>query len=338
MAQLTPKQIDFFHKQGYLIVEDVIGEGTIVALWQAYTVRLDQAAQELYAAGRISELHEGLPFDERYVALLQEAPELFDYLEITYPLINEGFPADARMFADTAVFNLLTHPNLLDKVESIIGGEILSNPVQHIRLKPPQTKVPQSQAANSYIGRTTWHQDQGALLDEANETTVLTAWVAITDCPTERGCLVCVPGSHRTNGGELSIHCPGKKIASENYIPPRLLRNHQGEKHIVKLPVKKGSVIFFNQFTQHAALQNKSKDLRWSFDLRYNPIGQPTGRSAFPSFVARSRATPDRELRDATVWGEMWQVAKERILSGDYSGQIFNAERWVKYGNTAVCA
>lgn len=338
MSFLTSDQTDFFKKNGYLVVEDVIDEATITALWQEYTVRLDEAAQVLYASGKVSNLYAGRPFDQRYMALLAEAPELFNHLEITYPLKNEEFPADAQVHTGTAVFNLLTHPNLLDKIESIIGGEILSNPVQHIRLKPPQSMVPASHAGNSYVGRTTWHQDQGALFDEANQTQILTAWVAVTDCPEERGCLVAVAGSHLTNGGELSIHCPGKNIRAENYIPSKLLKDHEGNKTIVTLPAKKGSVVFLNQYTQHAALVNKSDSLRWSFDLRYNPIGQPTGRPAFPSFVARSRKNPESELRDVALWQAMWQVAKERILAGDYSGQIYNSARWVRYANSPVCA
>lgn len=338
MSFLTGEEVKFFEENGYLIVKSVIDDATIDALWAEYTTLLDEAAHELFAAGRISALRDALPFDERYVVLLAEAPELFDYLEITLPLLNHDFPPNARLHAGSAVFNLLTHPNLLDKVESIIGGDILSNPVQHIRLKPPQHAVPESQKANSYIGRTTWHQDQGALHEDANQTQILTAWVAITDCPEERGCLVCVPGSHLSDGGALSIHCPGKKIASENYIPSLLLKDQHGQKRIVKLPAKKGSVVFLNQYTQHAALPNKSDRLRWSFDLRYNPIGQPTGRDAFPSFVARCRSQPERELRDPLLWREMWRAAKQRILSGDYSGEIYNAERWAKYANTPVCA
>ena len=54
----------------------------------------------------------------------------------------------------------------------------------------------------------------------------------------------------------------------------------------------------FHQFTPHAALENKSDELHWSFDLRYNPVGQNTGRPAFPGFVARSRSQPEKELRD----------------------------------------
>lgn len=103
------------------------------------------------------------------------------------------------------------------------------------------------------------------------------------------------------------------------------------------LPCKRGDVVLLDQFTEHTALPNKSDQLRWSFDLRWNPIGQPTGRPAFPGFVARSRQNPTSQLRDPAMWSTLWRVAKERLVNGDYSGQIFDPERWMKYVNAPVC-
>ena len=235
--KLSSEQVDFFHENGYLVVENVLGDADLRSLWDEYTIRLDEVARGMAKRGDLSSAYDHLPFDERYCAALRENTDVFQHLEITYPLENENFPIDAPIHTGSAVFGLLNNPNLLDVVESIIGPEIYSNPVQHIRLKPPYKKVPKSIAANSYVGKTTWHQDQGALLDEANETQILTTWVAITDCPKERGCLVAVPRSHRKN--KLSIHCPGKGITSENYIPGKLLGDDTGHKEIVSLPCKR---------------------------------------------------------------------------------------------------
>ena len=48
-------------------------------------------------------------------------------------------------------------------------------------------------------------------------------------------------------------------------------------------------------------------------DLRYNPIGQSTGRTAFPGFVARSRSNPDSELHDPFVWNQSWLDARSAL-------------------------
>ncbi len=328
---LSADQLAFFEENGYLVVENVIDESTIDAIVAEYSALLDDIAAAKIAAGELPPTFRDLPFSDKYLQLLHTEDNFFDQIDITFPLAN-NFPADATMHAGPAVFDLLTHPKLLDVVESVVGSEIYSNPVQHVRIKPPRKALPELAGKNSYVGTTTWHQDHGALLDEADQTVVTTTWVAISDAEEEMGCLIAIPKSHKK--GEMTIHCPGDGIAAENYIPGKLLNTRE----VVKLPVKKGDIIMFHQLTEHAALNNKTDQIRWSFDLRWNPVGQPSGRPAFPGFVARSRSAPETELRDATQWKQNWIDAKDRILTGQYNDQIFNAERWEKYGDTEVCA
>ena len=328
---LSSPQLEFFEENGYLMIENVIDEATIVALTAEYSALLDRIGAEKMANGELPKTFTALTFAEKYLQLLHSEVNFFDQIDITLPLAND-FPANATMHAGTAVFSLLTHQALLDVVEAVIGPEIYSNPVQHVRIKPPRSALSEVVGKNSYVGTTAWHQDHGALLDEANETQVITTWVAITDAPEEMGCLICIPGSHKR--GQLTDHCPGKGIAAENYIPGKLLNSRKAK----KLPLKKGGVILFHQLTEHAALNNKSDKLRWSFDLRWNPVGQPTGRPAFPGFVARSAANPEKELRHAGQWQQSWLDAKERLVSGQFSDQVFNAERWLKNGDLTICA
>ncbi len=330
---LSPQQVQFFHDNGYLIVEDVIPQAVLWAIYQEYSQRLDEIAHSFHDQGLLQSTYAELPFGERYVRMLYECPQIFDFLEISLPLVNEDMPANIEMHHGPAVFQLLTQPDLLDVVESILGPEIYSNPVQHLRIKPPQAQVPAAMQDNSYVATTTWHQDQGALLDEADHTRLLTVWVAMTDATEENGCLVCIPGSHKKDGGALTVHCPGATISAENFIPQSLLR---GE-NILSMPVGRGGVVLLHQFTEHSALPNRTSDIRWSFDLRYNITGQPTGRPAFPGFVARSRSQPDSELRDPVAWGKMWEQAYNRILQGQ-AGPIYNQARWTVYADSPVCA
>ena len=61
-------------------------------------------------------------------------------------------------------------------------------------------------------------------------------------------------------------------------------------------------------------------------DLRYNPTGQPTGRPEFPGFVARSRRDPETELRDPTVWKQLWMDTRARMSAHpDMIGEFY---RW----------
>jgi hypothetical protein len=83
----------------------------------------------------------------------------------------------------------------------------------------------------------------------------------------------------------------------------------------------------------HSSLPNVSNEIRISFDLRYNPISQPTGRSAFPGFVARSRRAPEAELRDAAEWARRWMTARDRLAD---LGQDLPFNRWS--ATDPVCA
>ena len=65
----------------------------------------------------------------------------------------------------------------------------------------------------------------------------------------------------------------------------------------------------------HASHSNNSENIRWSFDLRYNPIGQPTGRGAFPGFIARSRQNPASELHDPAAWDQLWADARYKLAT-----------------------
>lgn len=319
---LTQAQVKCFHEQGYLTVDGVLDDEDLEPLWNEYSELLDATIRRLHDNGVIAESFANLPFAARYARILAEYPPIYKFLNISLPLIDEHHnPSDWEMHSGAAVFGLLRNPKILDVVESIVGPEVYSNPVQHVRLKPSATQVAADVAEYSNIGETTWHQDYVSLLDEAANTRLLTVWVAITDATEENGCLVCVAGSHR-NG--LVRHQAGINMASEPHIPVHAIDKNK----IRPLPIKRGGVVLFDKFTQHASLPNRSDGLRWSFDLRYNPTGQATGRPAFPGFVARSRAHPGSELRDAAQWAALWSEARRRIVDGEYSGPVFEHARW----------
>jgi hypothetical protein len=84
-------------------------------------------------------------------------------------------------------------------------------------------------------------------------------------------------------------------------------------------------VLFLNKRTCHNSLSNVSNDIRWSFDLRYNPIGQNTGREEFPGFVARSQQDPASELKDPKHWAQLWYETRKRLADDQIKGP-FN--RW----------
>jgi len=319
---LSPEQIEQFNEDGFLAIGNLLDDDDLLPLEQEYAQVLDDVAAWLVSEGKVSDPRDGMAFGERYSLLITEYPELHRYFNVSLPLINTPEkPKDFCMHAGPAAFSLLRNEKIMDVVESILGPEISSNPIQQVRLKPPQQMLSAENSEHSNVGVTTWHQDTVALLPEADDTQMLTVWIAITEATEKNGCLNSIAGSHKLG---QAVHCPGKQVAAEMFVPPSII----ADRAEVSLPVKRGGIVLFNKHNIHCARTNRSTDLRWSFDLRYNCTGQPTGRPAFPGFVARSRANPENELHDPIEWKRRWDEARDNILSGRYTGPIFEQNRW----------
>lgn len=304
MALLTQDQLAQFQEEGYLIVRGLLDpEEDLRPVVEEYEGVLDNLANELYAQGQISSTYRELPFGRRLAQIYCESGKVHaQYFDFSLPQGN--VTEDTPFWAGPAVFNMLRNEKLLDAVESIIGPEIYSNPVQHVRLKPPEHLTPRDARGRIQLGTTVVHQDNGVVLPEADNTEMLTTWFSFNDTSIKNGCLCVWPGSHRRG---LLDHCPTYKGLR---IPGKLL---QGK--AVSAEMRRGDVLFLHKLTVHASHANHSDDVRFSFDLRYNPISQPTGRGYFPGFVARSRQDPASELRDPHVWQQLWLDARHQLAT-----------------------
>jgi phytanoyl-CoA hydroxylase len=273
----------------------------------------------------ISTSYDDLPFGKRLIQIIEETGESnSQHFDVSLPKGQVG--ADAPMWLGNAIFRLITNERLLECVQDIIGSEIYSNPVQHVRLKPPERVVPRNpNCMSALVGETPWHQDNAVLTQDADDTEILTVWIPLVDATVENGCLIVIPGSHH---GSLAQHCP-----NGNGVLKILgaLINHE---KVIPVPVSRGAVMIFHRKLMHASLPNLSDDLRSSLDLRYQPIGQPTGRVVFPGFVARSRTDPSQEIRNREQWESLWNKIRERMCAKDYIKEPF--DRW--RGDHAMCA
>lgn len=306
-----------FDDQGYLVVEDVLDpERDLAPIRADYAALLDEVAAVAVANGHLDHDYAALPFEARIAAVLQHAKtNLYRHFDIALP--NEVLSADSPVHVSPAVYDLIRTPALLDVAEALIGPELLANPIQHVRLKPPQREQLRADQS-SLVATTGWHQDMGVARDEADETEMLTFWLAITDATIENGCLQVVPYSHRAG---LADHCPDG-LAVE--IPANRLG---GEPRPIEL--RAGSVLVMHRLTQHASLPNVSDSIRWSFDLRYQPLGQPTGRDELPGLVVRSAHEPLTAYAD---WAAAWYAARDALAAKD-RGKM---HRWDS--NSPACA
>jgi phytanoyl-CoA hydroxylase len=326
MAVATGTRVDVerFREEGYLVVEDVLDvERDLDPVVAEYTEKLDALARAWHAEGKLQSTYADLPFVQRLAQVLTEIGRAgYQSLDISLPFAN--VTEETPIHLGPATFGLLTSPRLIDAVEQIVGPEVLSNPIQHVRIKPPERLLP-AEFRNSLVGQTDWHQDQGVALPEVDETDMLTVWLPITDATVENGCLCVVPRSHSQG---LVTHCPGRTEARKGLHIPDEIRGTD----YTPVPIRRGGALFLHRRTMHASLRNLSDGARWSYDLRYQPVGQPTGRPWFPSFVVRSRSHPETEVHDPEVWGALWRQTRTRLATTPPEGK-FN--RWT--GEEAVC-
>jgi len=329
---LTAEELEHFRTEGFLVKRGLLDrDRDLVPILDEYAGVLDRLATELQRDGAIRSTYAELPFADRVVAVFAEAgQDLTQHFDFSLP--QGGTRPDTPLWVGPAVFALLRNPAILDAIESLIGPEIWSNPVQHVRLKvPEQLMPPDPETGRPRDVATPWHQDNGVVTEDADDTDMITVWLPLGDTDAANGCLMVKPRRH-TEG--LLPHCPGDSPMGQRrgglggLAIPQLHLHSQ----TTSLPMAAGDVLLMHRRTPHAAHRNTSDHLRWSFDLRYQPIGQPSGRSQFPGFVARSAADPAAELHDAQAWADSWYAtrsAADRVTAARYN-------RWDR--EAPVCA
>lgn len=293
---LTPQQIDRFHTDGYLVVENALTDADLDPVIREYEARIDRRARELYAAGDLSRTYEEEPFDRRLVSICRETMALYPEMDIMH---HRG----------PASFEFLRNDRLLDMVEAFVGPEITCSPIQHIRAKLPDS------FAGALEGKgdrhvAPWHQDMGVTWAEADSAFILTVWVPLVDATVENGCMEILPG---VVGQGLLPHHTRKGVGTT--ILPAVLPDIEP----LRLPIRKGGVIFMHKEVPHRSTPNHSETVRWSMDLRYQKTGTPTGRPFHPEFVARSRSNPETVLTDHATWCRLWEKGLEEARTAGVS-------------------
>jgi len=294
---LGQEKLNAYRRDGYLVVEDVLDQANVLdPVRREYETLMDGLYQGWLAQGRVPADVQG--FDARLISAYAAGCDWFQPMDISLP--GDRITADTPFHFGPAVFNMVTNPRLLDLVQDLIGPEITSNPIQHVRIKPPASGLRQDEA-RAHITRTDWHQDRAVAHAEADRTDMVTVWIAVTDATEENGCLTVVPHRHDA----MLPHCPKTQTAiADGFLD---------EGAALPLPVKSGGVVILDPLIPHASLPNVSDGIRWSFDLWFNRTGQPTGRAHFPDFVARSVAAPETALRDWRQWRQTWAEARDRL-------------------------
>ena len=237
MPFLSREQLAHFKEEGYLLVRGMLDvEEVIQPIINEYHGVLDRLAHELHAAGHIESTYNDLPFGKRLTQIVVDSGEVHaQYFDFSLP--QNGIEADTPFWAGPAVFRCLSNPALLDAAESIVGPEIWSNPVQHVRIKPPEHLVPKDHNSQALVTATSWHQDSGVVLPEADASNVLTVWFPLNEATIENGCLQIMPNSHRQ---ATYTHCPGHRGLR---VPEQVMDMDSA----LPVPMQPGDVLFLTR-------------------------------------------------------------------------------------------
>ena len=230
-----------FAEQGYLVVKSALSESDLAPLIAVISEVVDTRATELYNEGTISDIYEEMSFERRWHAVLKACGRE-----------NEVFGWHTLVFSE-ALFELITHPKVLDVLELLIGSDIQFNGDFWVRPKLPNEK----------LTTLPWHQDSAYMPDTENDTH-LTVWLPLVDVKPENGPLQFLPGSHKA-GLQTYHRVPGEAFA----VP--ILSPTSSDTDIHTLEMKKGDLLVFNNLVFHRSLLNHSDIIRWSVDFRFSP-------------------------------------------------------------------
>ena len=243
---LTDKQIEQYKIEGYLVVERVFGPDDLAVVDETIRELTDRAV-----AG------------EDMSQVLELEPEPVDGQRVPRRIFN---PYDQH----EAFRGLATDPRVLDRIESLIGGDFN---LQHSKLNMKPAKV------GSVVD---WHQDL-AYFPHTNDDLVTTL-VYLDDANEENGCLQVLPRHHHHYFDHTGPDGKFAGMISEDLDGERFGRAQP-------LPAPAGSVIFMHCILPHSSLPNRSTRARRTLIFEYRAA------DAFPIYYSEMTAVAEAKLR-----------------------------------------
>ena len=258
---LTQEERDVFHREGYLVVEDLLPAKELDAVIAEVNQEITSRAQALLTAGKVTGTYEEQGFERQLIALDAEDSTIV-------PTVSSG------TLAGPEIFRMICNPRLLDIAESLCGPEIIASSVYRLRAKMP----------GDPRGEVPWHQDSGYLDPYCDKNLILTVWVPLVDSNLESGCLFVLPRAHRSEVFRHQRNGAGTYLEIDTADFPRGLK-------AAAVPVPRGGVLLMTNRTPHASFRNKGSGIRWSMDIRYQSASLPTNAQI-------SRIETEQEHRD----------------------------------------
>ena len=247
MAHLTNDQCKTYAAEGYLVVRGALPHSVLDAFIRVLEAEVDRRARAMYAHGEISNLFSKEPFVTRWYRLRREQGGL-----------EEHTTWHACVFS-RALYDLWTHPAILDVVESLLGPEVQVSGDWLLRPKLP---------AEGESGLP-WHQDSGYMKD-TEQYHWPTVWVPLVPVSRANGAMEFLPGTHRL---------PIQEHDDQEFVTGRRTPQHDPSvgREVVTMSMDRGDFVIFHNHLFHRSTVGGAHSVRWSIDFRFSPGGTPIG-------------------------------------------------------------
>lgn len=147
--------------------------------------------------------------------------------------------AHNRHLDSQCIFDLATHPAIVDRMAALYGNDLLLWRTNFFVKEPGAKEIP-------------WHQDYSYWPLEPP--VIISAWIAIDPSTERNSCVEVIPGSHRTPLPH--VPAPGEMQFHE-MADPQLVDTSRAQ----KIEMQPGEFILFNERTLHHSEPNRS-DMR----------------------------------------------------------------------------
>jgi phytanoyl-CoA hydroxylase len=236
MMQPADEILEAYAADGYVLATEVMGAADIEPFQRVIARGIDAWAKKLKAEGKIATLFENEPWDRRLAAIF------------------EGQELGLRQWDEVAVtpelWHIISHPKLVDVLESILGPEVAFIGDYHLRPKMPE----------SALTAFPWHQDSQYYGEPTKHMHVVTVTAPLVDLTVENGCLWMIAGSQ--TWGYLA----GARGTDSNI---RTFDDVEKRGTPLPIPMNIGDILAFTNLTFHASKLNNTNRVRWTVDIRY---------------------------------------------------------------------
>ena len=194
---------------------------------------------------------------------------------------------------------LAIHPRILDAVEDVLGPDLLVWATELFAKHPHDGVVS--------IG---WHRDRTYM--EFDPSLTVTAWIALSRCTPENGCLRAVLEPQRRNASSWDMR---RNASGENRLPD------VPAEAIREVALEAGEMSLHDVHVLHGSGPNRSAQKRVGFAIRYITPAAVPRRPRPPAVLARGRdgynhfqlADPPPEVPAETTLGELKRSALEHL-------------------------